>query len=139
LPPAVKMGTGIGLLGMAFAVMAVAAAQAAVLGSVSVVWIVAVFVVITLGDLLVYPVFLSAVSALSPPSRASLVMGLTSVFSGMGNLLSSLVAGTMVLTQPAQIAASFQRLSLLGILIGAVIVGAGWWWSRRAAVSVTAR
>ncbi|MBM4213956.1 MAG: MFS transporter, partial [Gammaproteobacteria bacterium] len=44
LPPAVKMGTGIGLLGMAFAVMAVAAAQAAVLGSVSVVWIVAVFV-----------------------------------------------------------------------------------------------
>jgi POT family proton-dependent oligopeptide transporter len=139
LPAPVKMGAGVGFLGLAFALMSVAATMASGPGSVSIWWIVAVFAVITLGDLLVYPVFLSAVSALSPPSRASLVMGLTSVFSAMGNVLSSLVAGRMVLTQPAEIAASFQRLSAYGLVVGMVIVALGWWWSRRAATALRAR
>jgi POT family proton-dependent oligopeptide transporter len=132
----VKMGIGIGFLGLAFAVMSAAAASASGPASASVWWIVGVFALVTLGDLLVYPVYLSAVSALSPPSRASLVMGLTSVFGAMGNVLSSLVAGRIASTEPAALAASFQSLAAYGLATGACIVGLGVLWSRRAAAGV---
>lgn len=132
----VKMGIGIVLLGCAFAVMSAAASTANAQGSAGAAWIVATFLVITVADLLVYPVLLSAVSSLSPPSRAGMVMGLTAVFSAMGNMLSSLVAAQMVLTRPADMAASFERLSWYGIALGAtivigVLVGRRWWHSVR--------
>lgn len=135
-PPATsKMGIGIALLGTAFAVMSAAAATASAQGVAGAGWIVLTLFLITMADLLVYPVLLSAISALSPPSRAGMVMGLTAVFSAMGNMLSSLVAAKMVLTDPAAMSLSFQRLSWYAIGGGlaiaiCVVLGVNWWRNR---------
>lgn len=135
-PPATsKMGIGIALLGTAFAVMSAAAATAATEGIAGPGWIVLTLFLITMADLLVYPVLLSAISALSPPSRAGMVMGLTAVFSAMGNMMSSLVAAKMVLTDPAAMSVAFQRLSWYAMVGGlaiaiCVVFGVHWWRSR---------
>lgn len=122
LPATVKMGIGIMLLGAAFAVMSAAAATAQMNGIAGPGWIVLTLVLIAVADLLVYPVLLSAISSLSPPSRAGMVMGLTAVFSAMGNMLSSLVAAKMVMTDPGAMSEGFGRVSWNGFAMGAAIV-----------------
>jgi POT family proton-dependent oligopeptide transporter len=122
LPALAKMGIGIMLLGAAFAVMSAAAETAQANGIAGVWWIVLTLFLISVADLLVYPVVLSAIAALSPPSRAGMVMGLTAVFGAMGNMLSSLVAARMVLTDPGAMSEGFGRLSWQGVALGATVV-----------------
>ncbi len=122
LPALAKMGLGIMLLGAAFAVMSTAAATAQAEGIAAVWWIVLTLFLISVADLLVYPVVLSAIAALSPPSRAGMVMGLTAVFGAMGNMLSSLVAAKMVMTDPGAMSEGFARLSWQGVVLGAAVV-----------------
>lgn len=71
-----KFTAGFVLVAVAFLLLSAAAWQAEVDGAASLGWIVAAFVVMTLGELFVAPVGIAAVSRLSPPERQTIAMGI---------------------------------------------------------------
>ena len=76
-----------------FGVLAVAAVLAAEGVKVSPLWLVATYLLHSLGELCLSPVGLSAISRLAPARIASLTMGVWFLASSVGNYLGGRVAG----------------------------------------------
>jgi len=87
----VKQGLGMILLGLGFVVMAVADQHAKTVGLVSPLWLVAVYLLHTVGELMLSPIGLSMVTKLAPVRIAALMMGLW--FSAMA--VANYLAGTL--------------------------------------------
>jgi len=79
------------ILGCGFVVLAIAQERADVLGKVGPIWLVAVYVLHTLGELCLSPIGLSMVSKLAPSQLISILMGLW--FTAMA--LANYLAGTL--------------------------------------------
>jgi len=71
-----KQGIGMIILGFGFIVLAIAQAQAEIIGKVGPIWLVAVYTLHTIGELCLAPIGLSMVTKLSPARVASLMMGI---------------------------------------------------------------
>ena len=92
-PTPVKLAMGLGLLSMGFVVMIAAAAVYQESGPVSLAWLLAVYLLHTLGELCLSPVGLSVVTKLSPTRFLSLMMGIWFASSSLANLVGGLFAG----------------------------------------------
>jgi len=89
-----KMAAGLGLLAIGFVVMIMAAALYEQTGSaVSILWLLVVYLLHTLGELCLSPVGLSMVTKLAPATFASLLMGCWFLSSALANLVGGIFAG----------------------------------------------
>ena len=95
-----KQGWGMVVLGLGFVVMAIAQSRAQTLGTVGPLWLASVYLLHTLGELMLSPVGLSMVSRVAPVRLASLLMGMWFLSSAVSNYLAgdleNLLAGSGV-------------------------------------------
>ena len=85
---ATKQALGMMVLGLGFVVLAIGQRRADQFGSVGPQWLVIVYVLHTVGELMLSPVGLSMVSKLAPAKFASLLMGVWLLSSAVANYLS---------------------------------------------------
>ncbi len=88
-----KFVYGLILLGAGFLIMIAAAAQYKQFGAVSILWLLGVYFMHTLGELCLSPVGLSMVTKLAPAKFASLLMGTWFLSSFAANLVGGIFAG----------------------------------------------
>ena len=86
-----KFFGGLLLVAVSMAVM-VLAAHAAVDGRVSALWLVAVFAIQTVGELMLSPVGMAAATRLSPPDRVSQTLGVWFLATSVGDAIGGRVA-----------------------------------------------
>ena len=86
-----KMGFGLIFLGLGFLVMALAQDRANAYGAVNPMWLVAVFVIHTVGELCLSPVGLSMVTKLAPTRVAALMMGVWYLANAAANKLAGIL------------------------------------------------
>jgi proton-dependent oligopeptide transporter, POT family len=89
----VKMALGCAGSALAYLIMAAAAWQAGPTGHASWLWLMAYFVVITIGELYLSPIGLSLVTKVAPASILSLMMGLWLATSFVGNFVAGWLGG----------------------------------------------
>jgi POT family proton-dependent oligopeptide transporter len=107
-----KFATGLVLVGLGFAILAPGAGSGA---RVSPMWLIVAYFLQTVGELLVSPVGLSAMTKLAPTRVAGLVMGIWFLGDGMGNYCAGLLASLYE---------TFPLAKLFG-LVGGVTIGLG--------------
>ncbi|MCB2298738.1 peptide MFS transporter [Clostridium tagluense] len=96
IPTATKMGYGLILLGIGFALMVGAAmergnsADAAI--KANILWLIGAYTLHTVGEMFLSPVGLSMVSKLAPKQIAALMMGVWLFATGMGNYIAGMAA-----------------------------------------------
>jgi POT family proton-dependent oligopeptide transporter len=95
LPDPAKMGLGMIVLGLGFVVMAAAQSRAQALGSVGPLWLTAVYVLHTLGELMLSPVGYSMVSHVAPARLVGLLMGVWLAGIGVANYLAGALEGLL--------------------------------------------
>jgi len=89
----VKFAIGLLIVSFAFVLMVAAATISETAGRVSFLWLLAVYLLHTLGELCISPVGLSTVTKLAPAKFASLLMGTWFLASFFANLSAGLFAG----------------------------------------------
>lgn len=116
-----KCGVGLIIMGLGFVVM-IFAAQAAAGGKVAVFWLILTYFLHTVGELVLSPISLSAVSKLSPPRYLGQMMGLFVLTYSMGNIVAGLLAGGFDPENVAQMPALFTMIATFAIGVGAVVL-----------------
>lgn len=119
-----KMGVGLIIMGMGFVVM-VFAAQAAAQGKVAIFWLVLTYFLHTVGELVLSPISLSAVSKLAPPRFLAQMMGLFVLTYSMGNIIAGLLAGGFNPEDVSQMPDLFKMIATFAIGVGAVVILVG--------------
>lgn len=114
-----KMAIGCLLLGAGFVVMIVAAAGMAPGAQRSLLWLVGLTVVVTLGELYLSPIGLSFVTQVAPARIVSMMMGVWFLANFIGNYLSGWL-GTFYETMARQ--AYFGLLAAIGVGAGLVLL-----------------
>ena len=109
-----KFGSGLILLGVGFLVM-MWASQHIDDGQVGMRWLVACYFFHTVGELVLSPVGLSAVTKLSPERLVSQMMGTWFMGAALGNLIAGLVAGGLEDSHPGEI---FKTVAMFSIGAG---------------------
>lgn len=93
-----KMALGLLILGLAFVVLALGQGRADVIGRVSPLWLVSVYVLQTIGELFLSPIGLAMVTRVAPQRLVALAMGVwlaaDSLASYLAGTLESLLHGT---------------------------------------------
>lgn len=109
-----KFGWGLFLQGLGFLIIAIAASLFLKSGPVGMIWIVALYLFCTLGELCLSPVGLSMVTKLAPAKFMSLLMGVWLMSSFFGNLLAGWLASyyeswelTTLFSVPAALSIAF--------------------------------
>lgn len=87
----VKFGLGLILLGLGFVVMYMADGRATNGNMVSPLWLVAVYLLHTVGELFISPIGLSMITKLSPPKIVSLMMGLWFCSIALANYMAGIL------------------------------------------------
>ena len=118
-PPQIKFALGLVFLSASFLLM-VPAAKLAVEGRVSPLWLVGLFFLQTIGEMLVSPVGLSTMTKLAPPRMTGLVLGLWFLAAAFGNKLAGVLAGAFSSEDPAALASSF--LLQAGVVAAAAVL-----------------
>lgn len=119
-----KCGVGLIIMGLGFVVM-IFAAQAAANGKVAVFWLILTYFLHTVGELVLSPISLSAVSKLSPPRFLGQMMGLFVLTYSMGNIVAGLMAGGFDPEKVEQMPALFTMIATFAIGVGAVVLLVG--------------
>ncbi len=88
----VKMSLGFFLLGIGYLVIAFGVQGVDPITKVSMMWLVGLYLLHTFGELCLSPIGLSAVSKLSPPKFASLMMGVWYLASSMANKMAGVLS-----------------------------------------------
>ena len=83
-----KFAWGLTFCGLAFAVLAFAAANPGDAGLVSLWWLILAYFVLVLGEMVLSPIGLAAVTALSIPRAVGLMMGAWFLFSAFGEIIA---------------------------------------------------
>jgi POT family proton-dependent oligopeptide transporter len=113
-----KFVMGLVAAGLGFAVLAVAAARASGGAQVSPMWLVAVYMLHTIGELCLSPVGLSAMTKLAPPRIGSLLMGVWFLSISVGNYLGGRIAS---LYESLPLTRLFWLIAAFGIGAGAIM------------------
>ena len=121
-PAPAKMATSLLLLGLAYAVMVVAANVALTGTRTTPLYLTLTYLFFTLGELFVSPVGLSAVSKLAPKRYASQLMGIWFIGSSLGNLIAGLFAGGFDEKNVAQMPGLFQSVAVFSVGAGLVLL-----------------
>jgi POT family proton-dependent oligopeptide transporter len=92
--PVLKFASGLLFLGLGFLVLAISTRYLDANGQVHALWVFAGYFIITIGELLVSPVGLSAVTMLAPRHLVGMMMGVWFVATGFGGLFAGQLAKT---------------------------------------------
>lgn len=110
-----KFALGLGLLALAFAVM-VPAALATGSGAVSPGWLVVYFAIITMGELCLSPIGLSAMTKLAPLRYVALVLGIWFLANSFANKLAGVFGSKYPTGDPVALAWFFAWFAALGAI-----------------------
>ncbi len=128
-----KFGLGILQVGLGFAVLVYGITQAGPDGKVAVIWLALMYFLHTTGELCLSPVGLSMITKLSVQRIAAMMMGVWFLSSAFASYAAGLIAGAMAieetsgsttdaLTSLAVYATVFQKLALVAIILGIVVL-----------------
>jgi len=95
LPDTAKQGLGMIVLGLGFVVMFIAQQRADVAGAVGPLWLTAVYMLHTLGELMLSPVGLALVSRIAPVRLGGLLMGAWLMATGVANYFAGALEGLL--------------------------------------------
>ncbi len=109
----IKFALGLALLALGFLVM-VPAAQATAEGRVSPLWLVLYFLLVTMGELCLSPVGLSAMTKLAPVRFVGLILGVWFLAAAFGNKLAGVFGSGYEDSDPMQLAQFFAWFAALG-------------------------
>ncbi len=87
-----KFALGILFAGFGFVVLAVSTYYPNAIGQVHALWVFGAYLLITIGELLLSPIGLSAVTTLAPANLVGLMMGVWFVATGFGGIFSGMIA-----------------------------------------------
>jgi len=132
-----KFALGLFAIGIAMALLVPASALAAQ-GTISPMWLVAVYFVDVVGELLVSPVGLSMVTRLSPAKIVGLMMGAWFFATSLGNKLAGYFSGFFVATEPGALMRLYGGIALM-LFAGAFVLWMATSWIDRMADESTAR
>ena len=121
----VKFGMGLILLALGFLVLAGAAVFVARGQKVWPTWLVATYLLHTLGELCVSPVGLSSVTKLSPRRLVGQMMGAWFLATSLGNLIAGRIAGEFNADRLAEMPTRFLQMVILPVVVGAVVIALG--------------
>ena len=120
-PTPLKFGFALLMLAAGFFVMS-AAASSAEAGLVSPLWLVSVYLLHTLGELMISPIGLSMITKLSPPKIVSIMMGIWMGSIAIGNYMAAAmehIAASMGFEQGAQM---FNFIALEALIAGGIAI-----------------
>ncbi|MEQ1651429.1 MAG: peptide MFS transporter [Hyphomicrobium sp.] len=127
--PAVKFAFGLLFLSASFLLMVPAATLAAA-GKVSPLWLIGLFLLQTIGELLLSPVGLSTMTKLAPARMTGLVLGLWFLAAAFGNKLAGVMGGGFSSDDPASLASAFLTQALLVAIAAGLLFAAAPWVKR---------
>ncbi len=116
-----KMSLGLILLGCGFLFIAIPALALAGnnTAKISMLWIVGIYFIHTVGELCLSPIGLSMVSSLAPKKIASLLMGCWFLSSFVANKMAGFIAGFIETYGPLQL---FLGLAIVAIVVGLILL-----------------
>jgi POT family proton-dependent oligopeptide transporter len=117
-----KFGLGLLFLALGFVVMAAASGVVASGKSVIPVWLVATYLIHTVGELCLSPVGLSSVTKLAPRKLVGQMMGFWFLATALGNLIAGLLAGTFSVDAIQQWPAMYLKITVLPIAAGLLLI-----------------
>ena len=124
--PPVKFAFGLLFLSSSFLLM-VPAAKLAASGAVSPLWLVGLFFLQTVGELLLSPVGLSTMTKLAPERMTGVVLGIWFLAAAFGNKLAGVLGGGFTSEDPQSMAAAFlTQATLVAIAAGLLFIAAPW-------------
>ena len=126
---AIKFALGLVFLAASFLLM-VPAAQATIDGRVSPLWLVGLFFLQTVGELLLSPVGLSLMTRLAPAGLTGLVLGAWFLSSAFGNKLAGVLGSSFETQDPPALAAFFLNQGLFVLAAALVLVFLAPWTRR---------
>lgn len=122
----VKFAFGLFFLGLSFLLMVPAATLTAD-GRISPLWLVGLFFLQTVGELLLSPVGLSTMTKLAPPRLVGLVLGIWFLAAAWGNKLAGILGSGFTSTDPGALAQFFlQQAAMVGVATVALIALVPW-------------
>jgi proton-dependent oligopeptide transporter, POT family len=113
---------GVILMGSGFVVMAVAAAIVAHGSKVLPFWLIATYLLHTLGELCLSPVGLSYTTKLSPKRLVGQLMGMWFLSLSLGNLAAGLIAGEFDANNVAAMPGQYMHIVYFAVGLGAVLL-----------------
>jgi POT family proton-dependent oligopeptide transporter len=113
---------GVILMGSGFVVMAVAASIVAHGSKVLPYWLIATYLLHTLGELCLSPVGLSYVTKLSPKRLVGQMMGMWFLSLSLGNLAAGLIAGEFDANNVAAMPGQYMHIVYFAVGLGAVLL-----------------
>ena len=129
--PSSPMKFTLGLLFVALSfVLMVPAAKLTAEGKVGPMWLVALFFLQTVGELLLSPVGLSTMTKLAPPRLLGLVMGIWFLAAALGNKLAGVLAGDFKSDNSGELATFFSHQAL-GVGAATLVLFALVPWTRK--------
>lgn len=121
-----KFVLGLFFVGLSFVLM-VPAARATASGPVGPLWLMGLFFLQTVGEMLLSPVGLSTMTKLAPPRLAGLVMGIWFLAAALGNKLAGVLAGEFKSDNSAQLATFFwHQACWVGVATLALLAMVSW-------------
>ena len=121
-----KFAFGLFFLGLSFLLM-VPAAMLTAEGRVSPLWLVGLFFLQTVGELLLSPVGLSTMTRLAPPHLVGLVLGVWFLAAAWGNKLAGILGSGYTSTDPDALAVFFlQQAAMVGVATLALLLLVPW-------------
>lgn len=127
----VKFALGLLLVSASFAMM-IPAASLAASGRVSVLWLLGLYLLQTIGELLLSPVGLSTMTKLAPARMTGLVLGIWFLAAAFGNKLAGVLGGGFDSSDPAALGQFFFNQALWVALAGLVLLAISPWVKRLA-------
>jgi POT family proton-dependent oligopeptide transporter len=117
-----KFAIGVILMGSGFVVMAIAASIVAHGSKVLPYWLIATYLLHTLGELCLSPVGLSYVTKLSPKRLVGQMMGMWFLSLSLGNLAAGLIAGEFDASNVAAMPGQYMHIVYFAVGLGVVLL-----------------
>jgi proton-dependent oligopeptide transporter, POT family len=119
----IKFGLGLVFMGLGFWVMQMASNKlVGGASNVSLNWLIATYVLHSVGELCLSPVGLSATTKLSPPKYTAQMLGIWFVAAAIGNLVAGLFAGSVDQNDLTKMPEAFFSVVILGIVSGLIFI-----------------
>jgi POT family proton-dependent oligopeptide transporter len=119
---AAKFGSALIFLAAAFLLMVLAASYAAD-SRVSPLWLIGVYFLFTVGELLLSPVGLSTMTRIAPAQMSGIVLGIWFLATAFGNKLAGDIGGAFTTSDPDALVLSFLAQAGLVAVAAALIFG----------------
>ena len=117
-----KLGIGLVILGLAFAVMIGAAALVAAGQQVLPSWLIFTYLLLTMGELALSPVGMSAVTKLAPRRLVGQMMGVWFLSLSLGSILAGLFAGEFSADAVEEMPGLYLQLVIMMVGAGAILM-----------------